>query len=106
MYDPKSSNHTSDNPDKEIHSEESVKVFPNPFNQDLTVEFITHEFERVSIEVFNMMGQKVMQVLNKPNLELGQNRIVVDTTDLPSGMYTVVLDIGGDRTVNKVIKNK
>ena len=106
VYDPKSSNNSYDQPDTKIQSEELAKMYPNPINQVVTVEFTTNEFERVSIDVFNMMGQKVMQVLNKPNLAPGPHRIIVDSADLPSGMYTIVVDTSGERTVKKVIKNR
>ncbi|MCH2214914.1 MAG: T9SS type A sorting domain-containing protein [Flavobacteriales bacterium] len=103
---PKSSSHDHNHANGKMPQEESVNVFPNPFNQNLTVEFTTHKFERVTIEVYNMMGQKVMVVLNKPSMAPGQHKIMVDTAELPSGMYTIVLGTGDERTVNKVIKNK
>jgi hypothetical protein len=103
---PYSTNHTHTDHGTIRESAESVNVFPNPFNHDLTVEFTTNEFERVSLEVYNMMGQKVLDVLNKPNLAPGLHRIMVDTADLPSGMYTIVIVKGGNRELSKVIKNR
>ncbi|MCZ4408168.1 zinc-dependent metalloprotease [Cryomorphaceae bacterium 1068] len=83
-----------------------VKVFPNPFNQRVTIEFSTLEYDRVSIEMYDMMGQKVMQALDNPNLAPGMHLIEINTADLPSGVYSIALDSNGNRTVTKVVKNR
>jgi len=83
-----------------------IKVFPNPFSQLVTVEFETHEYGRVSIDMYNMMGQKVIQVLHNSNLAPGMHRMEVNTADLPSGVYSIAVDVEDKLTVEKVIKSK
>lgn len=83
-----------------------VQVYPNPFNQTVFVEFETKEYERVRIDVYGMMGQKVLQALDNPNLAPGKHRIEINTTDLPSGVYSITLDGDGYLIVKKVVKNR
>jgi len=83
-----------------------VKVYPNPFNQSVFVEFETRNYDRVIIDMYSMMGQKVLQVLDNPNLAPGKHRIEINTAALPSGVYSIALDSEGQRVVKKVVKNR
>ncbi len=91
---------------KEAVADVEVKVFPNPFDQVTNVEFTTRAYGRVSVEVYDMMGQMVVQVLDHPNLAPGTHRYAINTADLPSGVYSIAVNADGNRTVNKVVKNR
>jgi hypothetical protein len=55
--------------------------YPNPFNPTTTIPLALPVQSRVTIEVFNILGQRVRTLLN---------------TDLPAGNHTVVWDGLGD----------
>jgi hypothetical protein len=58
-----------------IHRTELFPNFPNPFNPDTTIRFNMKEAGNVSIEVFNIRGQKV-NVLFDGMLDSGQHSVI------------------------------
>jgi len=66
--------------------------YPNPFVQETTIEFILNRPMPVTLEIFNMHGQKVRTLLSK-HLSAGTYRIKWDGTDVSGhnaakGIYT------------------
>jgi hypothetical protein len=65
--------------------------FPNPFNPSTTIAFVLGQKAMISLEVFNMMGQKIIS-LACGQLESGHHEISWDGRnnygiDMPSGVY-------------------
>ncbi|RMH89545.1 MAG: T9SS C-terminal target domain-containing protein, partial [Calditrichaeota bacterium] len=52
--------------------------FPNPFNPTTTIPFGLPEEARVSLEIFNLLGQKVRTLLSRERLAAGYHRVVWD----------------------------
>jgi len=96
----------SDQSQKNSHALADVSVFPNPFQQRVTVEFTTHYYGRVSIEMYDMLGQMTIQVLDNPNLAPGVHQMEVNTANIPSGVYSIAVNADGERVVKKVVKNR
>ncbi|MBC7187616.1 MAG: lamin tail domain-containing protein [Calditrichaeota bacterium] len=67
--------------------------YPNPFNPTTYVDVYLPSNTHVSMVIFNALGQKVKEVVNAP-LAAGSHRIVVDGSDLPSGVYLYRLQAG------------
>lgn len=62
--------------------------YPNPFNPTTTIEFAITQPERVSLKIFNILGQKVETLLEDKRLDAGTYRITWKAKDyLPSGIY-------------------
>ena len=45
------------------------------------------EEDLVTIEVYNMIGQRVAKLLDKKNMSRGQHRVPFDATQMSSGLY-------------------
>ncbi len=65
--------------------------YPNPFNPETTILFRLPEMAPVYLEIYNMRGQQVRQLLNR-NLMAGEHRVIWDGRDdmgmlVPSGAY-------------------
>ena len=61
----------------------TVKVFPNPFSEQATFEIETDErYENLTLTIYNVMGQAVKTVQSN-----GDNRIILDSNGLTSGVY-------------------
>ena len=65
--------------------------YPNPFNPTTTINFSFKEVGQVSLEIFNIKGQKVKQLVSE-QLLAGQHSVVWDGTDdnnkpVSSGIY-------------------
>jgi hypothetical protein len=67
--------------------------YPNPFNPSTTISFVLPERERVSLDVYNLLGQKVVSLFNK-EMEGGSHNIRFDASNLPSGIYFYTLRAG------------
>jgi FlgD Ig-like domain/FG-GAP repeat len=77
---------------------ELYQDYPNPFNPETTIEFSLVEREHVSLEVYNVLGQRVRDLVNE-SLSSGHYRVGWDGTDnsqklVASGMYYYKLQVG------------
>ncbi len=64
--------------------------YPNPFNPTTTIEFALDKTQRVTLAVYDLLGQEV-QVLVDGVRPAARYRIPFDATDLASGTYLYVL---------------
>lgn len=60
--------------------------YPNPFNSLTNIDFIVPEKSRVSFEVYDVLGRKVMEIGEK-EFEAGLNSIQIRGDNLVSGVY-------------------
>jgi hypothetical protein len=67
--------------------------YPNPFNPSTTIEFDLKESAFVTLEVFNLVGQKVATLV-KEQLQPGTYRKVFNAGNLPSGIYFYRMSAG------------
>jgi len=67
--------------------------YPNPFNPVTVIPFSLKEAGTAKIEVFNVLGQKVMTAVNK-NFPNGSHKIYLNADQLPTGMYFYQLTAG------------
>jgi ligand-binding sensor domain-containing protein len=76
--------------------------YPNPFNQSTTIKFSLEKIEKVKIEVFNMLGQKVETILQK-QLLAGSHQVEFHANDLSSGVYYYRIEAGNYQQLRKMI---
>lgn len=80
--------------DSEI--DKSLKLFPNPFRNELSISGA----EGSKIDIFNLIGNPVIRI-NSAN----QNQ-KIDTNSLPQGIYILIVeDRKGMKTSYKIVKN-
>ncbi|PIO47053.1 MAG: hypothetical protein CMR00_12445 [[Chlorobium] sp. 445] len=60
--------------------------YPNPFNPSTTIEFNLRYPGQTALEIYNLLGQKVMTVV-EGNLAAGSYRYQLNLSGLSSGMY-------------------
>ena len=65
-----------------------IKNYPNPFNPATTLEIQLAETQHLSVEIFNMMGQKI-QTLADNSFSAGVQTFHFDGSKLASGIYLV-----------------
>lgn len=80
---------------------ELYQNYPNPFNPSSTIRFGVPEQAPVQLEVFDILGRKVMTLLNGEMKQPGRYNINFDGRTLASGMYVYRLVIG-----DKVLSQK
>jgi len=76
-----------------------LENYPQPFNPTTTIEFAVTEPGKVSLQVYNIVGQKVATLVNE-HTEAGIHRVTFDGSDLPSGIYIAQL-IGVNATFTR-----
>lgn len=61
--------------------------YPNPFNPSTNINFSLATNTEVTLEVFNMLGQKVATLLQNERMTSGQHSQKFNASSLSSGMY-------------------
>jgi len=66
--------------------------YPNPFNPQTTIEYDLPDASRVTVEIFNLVGQRIRLLLNSKNQGPGYMQVVWDGHDdsgrlMGSGVY-------------------
>lgn len=84
--------------------------YPNPFNPTTTINFSLAADSKVTLKVFNILGQELMTLLNG-NFTAGNHKIDFDGSSLNSGVYLYRIDATGVdgktfSSVKKMILNK
>ncbi len=87
--------------------------YPNPFSSVTTIEYningelhaMDFPFNKVVLEVFNVLGEKVATVVNSLQYS-GKHRVRFDGTNLPSGIYFCSLKYGNRMVSRKMILRK
>lgn len=81
----------------------NVRVYPNPATDKLNIEVNASQASTMSINVFNIMGQKVME--DNISLTTGINRPAINTAELSSGIYFVTVKANGfENTLKFIVK--
>ncbi|MGM0612585.1 MAG: T9SS type A sorting domain-containing protein [Bacteroidota bacterium] len=79
-----------------------VVAFPNPFKEDLTIEFEMNKNAPVEVELFNMVGDVLRQ--KTINATAGENAIKFNTASLTNGVYFYRFNAGDKIITRKLVK--
>ncbi len=74
--------------------------FPNPFNPRTRIGITLPSRENVKVEVFNLLGQSVADVIEQ-TFDAGTNNIDIELNGLPNGFYISRITIDDKYTVVK-----
>ena len=81
----------------------STRVYPNPATDVLNIEVNASQASEMSISVYNIMGQNVMN--KSVNLTTGMNTPSISTSELNSGIYFVTVKANGfENTMKFIVK--
>ena len=81
---------------------ELYQNYPNPFNPSTTISFSLPQSTNVNISVYNLIGEKVDEIVNG-FLDAGIHRIIFNASNLNSGMYLYKLEAGDITLTKKMI---
>ena len=79
--------------------------YPNPFNPTTNIVFDMLEAGHVTISVYNIMGQKVAELVNGV-AEAGRHSVTFDATSLSSGLYLYKMEANGFTAQSKMVLMK
>ncbi len=87
-----------------ISTQTDLIAFPNPFIDDFTLAYYLAEDDLVSLNVYDISGKRVKNLLNhEPQIE-GTYKVRYESCNLQSGVYICVLETSKTRKVLKVLK--
>ena len=96
----------SENPSVKATGEEGdihLSVYPNPFTDNLTIEFELSDEDNISVKLVDIMGNRIREISNSFRTK-GRHNIRVNASDLPAGIYFVMLQGSGYKAERKIIK--
>ena len=79
-----------------------LQIAPNPFSDNLTIQFTLEERKDLLLEVYNTLGQ--VQLSQQVTAHLGFNTQQINTADLSAGTYLVTLKSAEGIVTRKVVK--
>jgi len=86
----------------EMKLQKSVRMYPIPVNDQLTIDYRSTLTEQANIIVRDALG---VVVSNKTILAVpGDNKIEIDLATIPSGSYFVVMQFESNRIIRNIIK--
>ena len=81
----------------------AVRVYPNPATDVLNIEVNASQASEMTISVYNLMGQKVME--SNTSINAGINCPSINTAELTPGIYFVTVKANGfDNTMKFIVK--
>jgi len=92
--------------DDDKTSKESFSLkenYPNPFNPATTIKFEINKANRITLEVFNVNGQKVAILINNELISPGIKEVTFDGSDLSSGIYFYTLSAGEYKDTRRML---
>ncbi len=79
-----------------------LQIAPNPFNENLTIQFNLEESKDLLLEIYNTLGQ--VQFSQVMDAQVGLNTQQINTQDLSKGAYLITLKSAEGIVTRKVVK--
>lgn len=80
----------------------SVNVYPNPVQSKLTINFTIDESAAVSIVLKDITGKTISNLYNEL-VSFGKQEMSFDVSNIENGMYLLVVESNGEKSVKKVV---
>lgn len=90
-----------------LHEQENIKTiknYPNPFNNSTTLSYKLENASEATITLFNQLGEPIKVIIQEK--QAGEQKLVIDTKILPSGLYYFLIQAGNQQYNGKMIKVK
>jgi hypothetical protein len=79
--------------------------YPNPFNPTTQINFQIRKSDKVSLEIYNVIGQRVATLIDS-KLKTGEYKVDWDAANFASGVYFYQLKVGSLSETKKMILMK
>jgi len=92
---------TSTEGDAPIIAAGTVETYPNPASQSVRVRYAVAQAETVTLDVYNVMGQRVLQIEDNTWQPAGSHEVAVPVQGLAPGVYFVRLSTPSQSVVHR-----
>lgn len=76
--------------------------YPNPFNPSTLIKFSLANSSKVTLEVYNLLGQRITVLVNGQQMPAGEFNVNFDASRLASGVYIYRLTAGDFTSTKKM----
>ena len=74
----------------------TIKMYPNPTNSNLTIDFKIQDIEKLNIKVFNLLGKEVL------SKQISKNDTSLTVSNLKNGVYLIrITSLTGENSTTK-----
>ena len=74
----------------------TIKMYPNPTNSNLTIDFKIQDIENLNIKVFNLLGKEVL------SKQISKNDTSLTVSNLKNGVYLIrITSLTGENSTTK-----
>lgn len=87
----------------ELSNSATVKLFPNPINDKLTIEYSLTQTSPISIKMFDIQGREVADLVSEKAKSPGKYSSVFDMNEYKAGMYFITTTSGNSVSTDKVM---
>jgi parallel beta-helix repeat protein/predicted outer membrane repeat protein len=77
--------------------------YPNPFNATTTIAFGLPMISKVTLKVYNILGQVVATIIEDKMLSSGRHEVTFSDKNLSSGVYFYQLTAGRNTAIGKMV---
>ena len=77
--------------------------YPDPFDPSTSITFSVPVSSRVTLRIYNVLGQEVSTLLDHASVEAGTHTVRFDAAQLSSGVYLYRMEAGDFVSVQKMI---
>jgi hypothetical protein len=74
-----------------ISEDFSLKLYPNPSSDKISLDFDLFKNEFLSLDIFDINGRLIKSVFSKKEFLQGKNQVLIEKTTLKSGLYMLIL---------------
>ena len=89
----------------EISNKIDLKIYPNPFAQNVTIDYSLPVSGTVDVLLFNISG-RLKKTISNGKQEMGNHKISLSAEDLSSGNYLLYIKTDDGIVVKKIIKQQ
>lgn len=90
----------------EIDDLSKINIFPNPANQEATINIQLKNDAVVAMDLIDVLGKQVTTILSERNLISGENHTyTLNRNNLKNGVYFVRLTVNGQTQLQRVVFN-
>ncbi len=83
----------------------SLNLFPNPTKDEATLTMALENREHVIVNVYDIQGKKAVATIEN-DFDNGEQKVVINTTDLKNGVYFVQINAQGKtQSIKMVVKH-
>ena len=77
--------------------------YPNPFNAQTVIRFSLPEDSQVTLEIYNVLGEKVASIYSKQKFNAGNHQVRFNAENLPSGVYFYRMEADDFKEIRKML---